>query len=305
MTNPIKGGGSIVPNNFERAAQDIQKSADQLGQTAAQQAATGDADLIKAGQNLGDAYVHGADAAGHAAQSLGAAVEGTGHVVVAGAHVGAAAGNAAAGALGWVGEEISDAAKAVCRGVAKGLASIAQFFAHLGDEDMQVTAKRVQNNEVKFSAQMFGKADQHLDQAASQLDRAWNSYVQSVSAAASTAVDLGGVAGSVAQAAGNVSLAAANYGLAGVSKMAQFGSELAKVAVEAAGSGAVGARDLLILSAKVSAGAANVMGNADQGKIEVQVKERMAQFQGELQRLVAQQPQLAPLAAKVFQATGA
>ena len=110
------------------------------------------------------------------------------------------------------------------------------------------------------------------------------------------AVNLGLAAAHTAAVAGNLAKAAALTTSAGATKMAEFGVRFSSVAVQAAEQGVAGARDLAIVSAKISASTANAIANPDQGKVQVEVREQLDAYKAELLRLVKQNPGLATVA---------
>lgn len=297
MPGPIKS--SEPKTNFERLSTDLRADSKNLSEISKRELEGAGASVGRAGESSKDAFESLAGAGVNVAMSGVKLGQGGGQVAGAVGHLATGAGYAVAGAGGWVGEGVLSGARFVARNLAHGFAAIANLLA--GKNGPQVTVRDVEGdpNAVRFSDKMFGKAGREVNFAKADAARGWNAWTQSVINAAGAAGNLVRVAGHLAGAAGGLVQAATQTGLAGVAQLARAGVELSSVAVNAAGEGVEGAREVAILSARFSAATANTIGNVDQGKVKVDesVAAQLATFHGELLELSAGKPRLQALIA--------
>ncbi|MBI3184356.1 MAG: hypothetical protein HYZ28_19655 [Myxococcales bacterium] len=265
-------------------------------------------ELNEAGRSTARAGTHAAEAASHLAGAAANAVFATAKVVEgvalnaeAGVHLANAGMFAGVGGAAWVSEEVRSGGRYVAKNASSGFAKIANFFSRIIGDGKTVTVRELEGdpNAKRFSDKMFDKAGKQLVLSSEAAGLAWNSYIQAVSHMAGAATNVAFAAGHTAAVAGNLAAAAAHTGSAAVVKMSEYGVRLGSVAVQAAEQGMVGAREMAILSAKFSAGVANILANPDQGKVEVLVQNRLNEFNAELKALAQKNPQLSQLTAQV------
>jgi hypothetical protein len=296
MPGPLKGNVDHSATNFDRRAERLDERADALGDAAKKKLIEAEASVAAAGQSTKDAFESLSNAGANALLTGRAVAEGAGHTGNAVGHALKGAGYGAVGALGWVGEGAMGGARFVARNLARGFAAIANALAGKSGPQLTVVELQGDKNAERFSSRMFGKAGDEFKKTAAASREAWASYTEAVKHAAGAGKDLAQVAGHTAGVAAHLVTAAAKVGHAGVDGLAALGVRTAAVAVEAAGQGLEGARDLAILSARFSAAVAEVVGNADHGKVkvEVMVDQKVAAYQSELQALVQRDPAMAP-----------
>src|SRR5262245_33886157 len=285
--------------NFDRIADKVSAESGELSQRVEKQLESAEKNLGQAGQAGRDAFVAVAQAGAEIALGADKAVEGGGHAARAVGHALQGVGYAAAGVGGWVVEGAAEGVRFVAKNLARGFAGIANFFA--GKDGPKVTVVEVEGDATgqRISQKMFDKAKGKFKAAGDDLGQAWNAWAESVGHAASAGGNLALAAGHVAGVAANLVEAGARYGMAAIDKVAAAGVELASLAVRAAGDGVEGARDLAILSAKFSAATANLMANAGDGKVDVQVKQQLESYGKELRHLANKHHDLRPLVAKL------
>ncbi len=262
------------PSNFDRASKSLGKYASELRQEAG-----------RAGKRVRlhgeDALEHGSDAVAHvlgasinAVDSLGFAMVGTGQVVKAGAHAVAAGGIGVAGGLVTGAEWFTSAGRWVAKNCARGFAAIANACSRvLGNRDT-VTVRELEGDPgaLRLSDKLFNAAKNQAEQVPESLKAAWNAYVQSVTHALGAGTNIVFVAGHTAAMAGHLAAAAAEAGLVGVYKLAQYGTVVAAMSMQAAEAGVEGARALAILSAEISAAAADLLAQPDQGEVDIDIE---------------------------------
>jgi hypothetical protein len=300
MSNTIKPNPPGV-TNFDKISKDMNKEADVLKDAAKNTLADAGASVNRAGGHAADAFVNLSGAAANALFATGKTVEGVANTAAAAGHLGAAGGLATLGAAAWTTEEVRSGGRFAARGAARGFAGIANAFSRILGDGKSVTVRELAGDPkaIRFSEKMMGEAGKQLNKSSDAMNAAWGSYVGAITNLAGSAVNLGMAAGHTAAVAGNLALAAAQAGAAAPLKLAEYGVRLGSAAVQAAEQGVVGARELAILSAKLSAATANVLANPDQGKVEVSVKNTLNEYNAELRRLVAANPGLGQVTAQV------
>ncbi len=304
MSNSIKGPGAPPATNFDRISTKLDKAADELKNDAANLAKQAGSNVGQAGY---DAKVVAGSVIGAGAEALfatGKVLEGTALLGEAALRTATAGGYATLGAAGWSTEQVRSGGRFAAENAARGLSGIANGITAIIGDGKQVTVQEMAGdpNAVRFSERMFGKAGKELQLSADAAALSWQSYVGAVAHSVNSAVDLAQAAGYSVAVAGNLAAAAVDLGAAGTVKLAQYGVELASVASQAVEQGLVGARELVILAAKAQAGTANLLANPDQGKVQVLVQDRQAQFRNELAALVKSNPALTPVTANLLKA---
>ena len=300
MSNTIKPNAPGV-TNFDKISKDMDKTADALKDAAKNTLTDAGASVNRAGGHASDAFVNLSGAAANALFATGKTLEGVANTAAAGGHLAAAGGLATLGAAAWTTEEVRSGGRFAARGAARGFAGIANAFSRILGDGKSVTVRELAGDPkaIRFSEKMLGEAGKQLNKSADAMNAAWGSYIGAITNLAGSAVNLGMAAGHTAAVAGNLALAAAQAGAAAPLKLAEYGVRLGSAAVQAAEQGVVGARELAILSAKLSAATANVLANPDQGKVEVSVNNTLNEYNAELRKLVASNPNLGQIAGQV------
>jgi len=289
----IKGTPQIA-TNFDKISNNMNKTADNLKESARQQLIEAGKAAQAAGVDAADVIINLAGAGANAVFATSKFVEGIGDTAAAGAHVAAAGGYLTAGVGGWAVEGMRSGGREVAKGAARGFGAIANSMTRIIGDGKNVTVRELQGDPTaqRFSERMFGKAAGQLQLSSDSMNAAWNAYGEALWHLSGVGGNLVLAAGNAAGVAGNLAKAAALTTSAGATKMAEYGVRVGAVAVQAAEAGVVGARDLMILSAKFSAATANVLANPDQGKVQVLVDNQLKQYQNELAALVKDNPGL-------------
>lgn len=291
MPNPV-GGNRPPQTNFDKISQDMDKTADKLKDAAKDQMREAGRSVGRAGEHAVDAGAHLAGAAANAIFATAKTAEGVARTAQAAGHAAAAGALGATGAVGWTVETVAEGGRFVAKNTAKGFAAIANGLTRILGDGKTTTVRELEGDPtaVRFSEKMFGHAADQLQKSGDAMNLAWNAYVNAVGHVAGAGVNLVMAAGHTAAVAGNLALAAAQTGAAGTIKLAEFGVRVGSLGVQAAEQGVKGARELAILSAKFSAGVANVLAQPDQGRVEVQVQTVLKQYEDELKALMDKEP---------------
>jgi hypothetical protein len=269
----------------------VDSTSSRLDETADALESAADRKLAQARSQIDSAAMHaraaGAQTAGavvNLASAGVAAAQGVARTAQSAGHAVAATGLAVAGAATWVGEQTISAARSLAVGAAKGFAGIANVLSRTLGDGQQVTVRQLEADPqaTRLSARIFAAAGRQLDGAGAAMGTAWSSYVGSVTHLAGAGVNVALAAGHTAAVAGQLARAAVNVNSSGALRAAEYGVRLASAAVRAADQGVEGARELAVLSARFSAGTANLLARPDQPQLEVRAERQLAACRAEV-----------------------
>ncbi|MFC1611036.1 hypothetical protein ACFL6C_08760 [Myxococcota bacterium] len=287
---------------FDRSSASLERAGDRIDKE-------GDAAFRRAGLHAEDTMDHATYAVGHllgaganATATLGNVLKGTAYTARAGGHLMAAGGLSVAGVGAAALESLTSAGRWVAKNVARGFAKMANLMTRLLGDGQTTTVRQLEGdaNAERVSDRLFSAAGNQVFQASVAMRTAWNAYVEAVGHAVGAGANLVCVAGHTAGVAGHVAAAALEAGTAGVLELAELGTRVAAIGVQYAEAGVQGAREAMIVSARIAAATANLLAQPDQGKVEVSARKQLASFAAEMRRLGIAQPKLdaVPVAAQ-------
>jgi hypothetical protein len=283
--------------DLQNKAKDALRKSGQAGGKALDHALFSGDGVILPGK--GGALGNAMGAVGNAVMSGGYALETLAYTAKAGGHVAVGTGAAVVGAGGVAVEGLATGTRAAAIGASKGFGAIANGITGILGDNKTTTVRTLEGDgsAKRFSQHMFELSEeQFTKQAPQSLALAANAFSNSVAHASGAVMNTVEAAAHGALFIGYSAEAIAHLAESGAyATVGPLAVHLAALAVDAtaisvrfAGKGLEGSREAAILGARINAAAANVLRQADQGKVEVSVVEQqIKEFERELAALQA------------------